>query len=777
MWNIDFSKADCGYGVAQVTDGMRLSGREDGGVTAYPYWQQRAIAVDYTANVAKGLQILGDKWNQTRNGGLTINNGDPAMIENWFFAVWAYNTGFYPNKGNGEPWGVGWANNPANPVYPQNRGPFLDGRPQDAANPQRWPYPEKVMGFAAHSLELYEDATTAVPGFRTAYWLATDNADGEVNRFGVKPPLNTFCKASNNCSYGTLQQPADPDDPPGPCLHKNAAGAYDLKCWYNGNATWKTNCDDTCGREFIRFDPGWAEQANANSFPPNCSTSGLPSGSQIVDNLPSSQAVVRSGCSKVGTTGSFSLAFGADSDGTRPSKSDFHQLGAGFNGHFYFAHTRSPAFGLYGGKMRVTGTWSLGQSLSNKWTRVMVHMPDHAAWTQQAVYNVSLGNGTVKRRVVPQQHFANKWVSLGVFQMNGTPSVSLSNETLNGTGFDDVAWDAVAFQQLSAKPTDIVVAMGDSFSSGEGSSALDGSDFYRDSDKDGDDPMMRNACHRSTKAWPLKLQLPNRSASNKSRLDSWDSSMDFQFLACSGAQTENVLPSTVMNADGQAGQGQYGELSQIDRNFLDENTTLVTISIGGNDARFADIYQHCLAVAVESPLGWCKDTTLAGDPANLETASKPRVQTNVKNSVTTVLQQIKAKAPNAKILLMGYPVLFESGSTCVYIPDQNRAWLNQVSSDLGTALQTAATNTSTSARPVKYVDPQSVFAGKNLCTSNAAINKLVTTKTRGDSSLTPLIPAPGPDYGLYISAQSIHPNDFGTSLYAQVARTGLTGVY
>jgi hypothetical protein len=115
FWDINFEKADCGYGVAQVTDGMRLAGRERPNEVALPYDSQRAIALDYAANVAKGVQMLGDKWNETKAAGITINNGDPSSIENWFAAVWAYNTGFHPNAGDGQPWGLGWANNPQTP--------------------------------------------------------------------------------------------------------------------------------------------------------------------------------------------------------------------------------------------------------------------------------------------------------------------------------------------------------------------------------------------------------------------------------------------------------------------------------------------------------------------------------------------------------------------------------------------------------------------------------------------------------------------------------------
>lgn len=100
-WDVRWDEADCGYGVTQVTDGMRLAGREKPGERALPYAQQRAVALDFTVNIAAGVRILEDKWNQTANAGMKVNNGDPAKLENWFFALWAYNSGFYPDRGDG----------------------------------------------------------------------------------------------------------------------------------------------------------------------------------------------------------------------------------------------------------------------------------------------------------------------------------------------------------------------------------------------------------------------------------------------------------------------------------------------------------------------------------------------------------------------------------------------------------------------------------------------------------------------------------------------------
>ncbi len=57
-------------------------------------------------------------------------------------------------------------------------------------------------------------------------------------------------------------------------------------------------------------------------------------------------------------------------------------------------------------------------------------------------------NGQSRTRYLPQRRYENVWVPLGVFLMNGTPSVSLSNKVTvdQGAKIDDIAWDAVGFQ-------------------------------------------------------------------------------------------------------------------------------------------------------------------------------------------------------------------------------------------------------------------------------------------------------------------------------------------
>jgi hypothetical protein len=717
-WSIRWNKADCGYGVTQVTDHMRLAGKEDGRPAAWPYQTQRAVALDYTANIAAGLQILASKWNETRKAGLIINNGDVSKLENWFFAVWAYNSGFHPQSQAGTyngAWGVGWANNPANPEYPANRLPFMEFTYEDAAHPERWPYPEKVLGFAGHPPELLEAPNTLVAAYRPAWWNG-DATTGPMNRQKVKPPVNQFCDSTNQCFPGQQNVPTDPDvigSKPGPCAHKNANNQYDLRCWYNRPSTWKSDCSYSCGNELLRFDETYAEQADGTPYQPNCGLGGLPSGALVIDEVPDGTPAVRPNCGRPWTNaGTFTFDFAQDgTSGLYPAKIDTHQIGGGFGGHFYFGHSRTSS--AEGGKLRVTGTWRLNSS-SDKWSRILVHLPDHGAHTQQAAYKIDTGTGSFTRtRYINQKRMANNWVSLGVYKLSGVPRVQLSTVTDDGTGDEDVAFDAVAFQHLPGKPKHLVAVLGDSYTSGEGAG-----NYLPETDADHGTSRW-NACRRSKDAWGRRIVLPGTSASLGQKADNWDADVELGFVACSGARTYNVWDASWGTGEQQYREGQFNEQKQVRSGVLDANTTLVMLTLGGNDgAAFTNAMMDCAGIGKN-----CNE-----DP-NFLPKYKGLADQMIPDLRTTI-RDIAAKAPNARIVLMGYPELFSrtvkcAGSWYFYMPEVHALaelvnYADGKQKDMVDALRTG-----NPAIKVDYANPVADFVGHGGCDDPEWINKIV----------------------------------------------------
>jgi lysophospholipase L1-like esterase len=108
------------------------------------------------------------------------------------------------------------------------------------------------------------------------------------------------------------------------------------------------------------------------------------------------------------------------------------------------------------------------------------------------------------------------------------------------------------------------VALGDSYSSGEGNAP-----FYSSSDTGSDQ------CHRSPGAYPALLS---------SKL----TSLNFVFVACSGATTGNVWES------GDAPEPVATDPEGLQIDHLTPGTKIVTISIGGNDLGFSNVLKACI---------------------------------------------------------------------------------------------------------------------------------------------------------------------------------------
>src|SRR3990170_8988788 len=181
---------DCGYGVMQVTSGMTTPLGERG----HPSPQQALIATHFAYNIARGALILADKWNQApeqRPIAGTDTGGDPAIIENWYFAVWSYNGFTGP--------GANRSNHPLDPIYgswprvPYSCGPEDDGLGHNRGN---YPYQELVFGCASHppqvnGVKLWTPQPLDLPDLNDARWsgpLALSNFVYPYDRMDIPTP-------------------------------------------------------------------------------------------------------------------------------------------------------------------------------------------------------------------------------------------------------------------------------------------------------------------------------------------------------------------------------------------------------------------------------------------------------------------------------------------------------------------------------------------------------------------------------------------------------------
>jgi hypothetical protein len=423
LHQIYYPFADCGYGIGQVTDGMRAD------ATNRTPDEKVAIATDYAANVAAALQILVAKWNELQDVVTVVNDNDPRYIENWYMAVWAYNSGVHPRNGS-DPYGVGWLNNPANPIYPASRQPFLRGSRDDASHPGDWSYPEKIMGWAETPQWQWIDPFVK-------YAQPTFGRDSGAKL--ALPGRNQFCDADNGCT---------PDV---------GCPAVDWTCWWHGHASWTLSCVDVCATENLVYVAGAAEPELKRVYPTACTPFHAASGTlvAIVDDLldPSANLL---GCPSPPRGGKFTLRAGSP-PGTLYApygQVDLHQLGAGYLGHSWFTHVYGVDEAAY---HKVVATWS-PDLVANHSYQIVAHLPSHGANAGQDGQNLAqyliwrdVGGAFATSCELNQNITAGQdlWVGLGSMPLGARPRVQLSN-IISGNGQVDIAFDAIAFVDIPA---------------------------------------------------------------------------------------------------------------------------------------------------------------------------------------------------------------------------------------------------------------------------------------------------------------------------------------
>ncbi|WP_055534588.1 SGNH/GDSL hydrolase family protein [Streptomyces graminilatus] len=210
--------------------------------------------------------------------------------------------------------------------------------------------------------------------------------------------------------------------------------------------------------------------------------------------------------------------------------------------------------------------------------------------------------------------------------------------------------------QLAA-PTGYV-ALGDSYSSGVGAGGYIGSS--------GD-------CKRSTKAYPYLWAAAHSPSS-------------FSFTACSGALTGDVLANQLTP--------------------LGSSTGLVSISVGGNDAGFADVMETCVLEPESSCL------------ARINTA-KAYVDSTLPGRLDTVYNAISSRAPAAHVVVLGYPRFYQLGQNCIGLSETERSAINTASDYLNGAIAKRAAD-----HGFTFGDVRPAFTGHEICSSSSWLHSL-----------------------------------------------------
>jgi lysophospholipase L1-like esterase len=203
------------------------------------------------------------------------------------------------------------------------------------------------------------------------------------------------------------------------------------------------------------------------------------------------------------------------------------------------------------------------------------------------------------------------------------------------------------------------VALGDSYSAGNGAGN------YISSSGD---------CHRSNSAYPALWASAHSPSS-------------FTFAACSGAVTTDVTNS------------QLGALSS--------STGLVTITVGGNDSGFSDVMSTCVTSS---------ESTCVSRVNTAETYMRNTLPARL----DAVYNAIHAKAPNARVVVMGYPRVYTLNTVCVGLTATDHQKIDEAADLLDTTTAARA-----AAHGFVFGDVRGTFNTHELCSGDDWLHSIV----------------------------------------------------
>jgi lysophospholipase L1-like esterase len=219
---------------------------------------------------------------------------------------------------------------------------------------------------------------------------------------------------------------------------------------------------------------------------------------------------------------------------------------------------------------------------------------------------------------------------------------------------------AAASPAAAAQPEVSYVALGDSYSSGVGA---------------GNYSRSVGSCERSSGAYPALWAAESHPAS-------------FASEACSGATIGSVLGSQL--------------------SALNKATTLVSITIGGNDVGFAPVMSTCVIL----PTSFCVQAVVGAEA---------EIRAVLPGKLNQLLAAVSADAPDARVVVVGYPEPYDlsRSASCIGLSTTDRTDLDQAAAQLDTQLLAAADRYGDA-----FADVRSAFGGHQICDSDSWMNSV-----------------------------------------------------
>jgi lysophospholipase L1-like esterase len=182
------------------------------------------------------------------------------------------------------------------------------------------------------------------------------------------------------------------------------------------------------------------------------------------------------------------------------------------------------------------------------------------------------------------------------------------------------------------------------------------------------------------------------------------------------------------------------QLSALDR------ARLVTLTVGAANLGLSAVLAACLPTSDQCGIEIARAQSVLGDC--------PGGKSLLGDSLTALYAQVASKARGARIVVTGYPLLFEP-------PDPNApnagiiTVINQATTDLNCVIERAVAATQATYANIHYVDVTEEFAGHGIgCTAPCTL------------FINPPLSAPP-------GAEAFHPTADGYAAYAKAIKTKL----
>lgn len=303
----------------------------------------------------------------------------------------------------------------------------------------------------------------------------------------------------------------------------------------------------------------------------------------------------------------------------------------------------------------------------------------------------------------------------------------------------------------SGEESQVIVSMGDSYSSGEGIEPFYGQDdlVFKIENPDW-------LAHRSKNAWPGMLTLPSVDGKMS---DANNRGKHWFFVAASGAKTGDLLGKQKIGTlfyPHKEGTLVYTykeiELDPQLKIFEDpsaKKADYVTLTLGGNDADFVGTIEKCVLGSTYLNLSGLSDKLN-------DTWIDFFKEGGIRDKLNQAYKDIDERTEHAQIIVAGYPKLLQGvGSLSISIEEAEK--VNENVTKFNDAIESIVNNCQGMGMKISFVSVEEAFEGHEAYSLFPYIKRIIFGREKEDLNLEGFQP---------VSAYSLHPNKQGAYAYA-----------